>query len=115
MRFWSLLILGSVAIASPALADCTDQRLVFQPSNGKRGFRVEIVPAESGSERRALVYRPFHATPDTYEVVEQPAGSGARLVLIGPAGALRFDLGADGTAVADANRDIPSRWRLACN
>jgi len=115
MRFWSLLVLGSVVIASPALADCTDQRLVFQPSNGKRGFRVEIVPTESGSERQALVYRPFHATPDTYDVVEQPSGSGARLVLIGRGGTLRFDLGTDGTAVVDANRDIPSRWRLACD
>jgi hypothetical protein len=117
MRVTSLLILGSVVIVTPAQADCADQRLVFQPSSGKLGFRVEIVPAEAGgAEGQALVYRPFHKTPDAYQVVtEQPSGSGARLVLIGPAGTLRFDVSADGTAVIEANREMPSRWRLVCN
>jgi hypothetical protein len=115
MRVLRLLILASAAIATPALADCQDQRLVFQPSSGKLGFRVEIAPANADGERKALVYRPFRSVPDTYRIVtEQPSGSGSRYVLSGPAGTLRFDVSDNGTAEVEANREIPSRWRLAC-
>lgn len=111
-----LLMLASVAAGTPALADCKDQRLVFQPSSGKLGYRVEIVPTDVAGERQARVYRPFRSSPDTYRVVaEQPSGSGSRFTLIGPAGTLRFDLNENGTAEIEANREIPSRWRLACD
>ena len=113
MRILSPLILASAVSATPALAECTDQRLVFQPTSGKLGFRVEILPAEAGA--KALVHRPFRSTPDTYQVVsEQAAAAGSRYVLVGPAGTLRFDVDPNGTAVIEANREIPSRWRLVC-
>ena len=90
--------------------------MVFQPSSGKLGYRVEIVPTEVDGERQAHVYRPFRSTPDIYRIVtEQQSGSGSRLTLVGPAGTLRFDLNENGTAEIEANREIPSRWRLACD
>jgi hypothetical protein len=113
MRIRSPLILASLIVATPALADCPDQKLVFQPASGKLGFRMEIMPAELGA--KALVHRPFRSTPDTYEIVaERSSETGSRYVLVGPAGTLRFDVDANGTAVVEANREIPSRWRLAC-
>jgi hypothetical protein len=117
LRVSSLLILGSVVMLTPAQADCIDQRLVFQPSSGKLGFRVEIVPTESGGEgQQAHIYRPFHSTPETYQIVtEQPSGAGSRYLLVGPAGTLRFDVSANGTAVVESNREIPSRWQLAAS
>jgi hypothetical protein len=86
-------------------------------SSGKLGFRVEIVPTESGGEgQQAHVYRPFRSTPDTYQIVnEQPSGAGSRYLLVGPAGTLRFDVSANGTAVVESNREIPSRWQLAAS
>jgi len=113
MRTWTSLILASVAFTSPAFAQCADQRLVFQPESGKLGFRVEILSTQAGA--RALVHRPFRSTPNTYQIVaEQPSDAGSRYVMVGPAGTLRFDVDASGAAVVEANRDIPSRWRLAC-
>jgi hypothetical protein len=116
MRVLSLFVLGSIVSASPALADCSDQRMVLKPDTGKLGFRVELVPGESGSGGQALIYRPFHATPDTYNLTVDPLSpTGSRYILSGPAGALKLEVGADGTAVIDSNREFPSRWRLACN
>lgn len=113
MHIVTSLILASAMFATPAFAQCTDQRLVFQPESGKLGFRVEILPMEAGA--KALVHRPFRSTPDTYQIVaERPSDAGSRYVLVGPAGTLRFDVDASGTAVVEANREIPSRWRLAC-
>jgi len=113
MRIVSPLIVASSMLATPALADCPDQRMVFQPTSGKLGFRMEIVQAEAGA--KALVHRPFRSTPDTYEIVsEQTADAGSRYTLVGPAGSLQLDIDADGTAVVEANREIPSRWRLVC-
>ena len=113
MRIVSPLIVASSMLATPVLADCPDQRMVFQPASGKLGFRMEIVRAEAGA--KALVHRPFRSTPDTYEIVsEQTIDAGPRYTLVGPAGSLRFNVDADGTAVVQANREIPSRWRLVC-
>lgn len=113
MRVLSLLLLGSLAIVTPARADCGDQRLVLKPESGKLGFRVEIVKTESGSEGQALIYRPFSKAPDTYRLVVDPL-SDSRYILIGPAGTLKFEVG-NGTATVESNRDFPSRWRVACN
>jgi hypothetical protein len=113
MRILSPLIVVSAILATPALADCPDQRMVFQPTSGKLGFRMEILQADAGA--KALVHRPFRSTPDTYQIVsEQTADAGTRYVLIGPAGTLQLDVDADGIAVVEANREIPSRWRLVC-
>src|SRR5262249_51579301 len=95
---FSSLILASTVLATPAFAQCTDQRLVFQPESGKLGFRVEILPAEAGA--RVLVHRPLRATPDSYQIVSEQAGdTGSRYVLVGPAGTLHFDVDQSGTAV----------------
>ena len=75
---------------------------------------VPLVSAEAGA--RALVHRPFRDTPDSYQIVsEQADDTGSRYVLVGPAGTLRFDVDRSGTAVVEANRDIPSRWRRVCD
>ena len=114
MRMFSSLVLASTVLATPAFARCTDQRLVFQPTSGKLGFRVEILSVDAGA--RALVHRPFRDTPDSYQIVsEQADDTGSRYVLVGPAGTLRFDVDRSGTAVVEANRDIPSRWRRVCD
>jgi len=113
MRVLTLLILGSVVTATSALADCPDQRMVLKPESGKLGYRVEIVPGEAGSKGQALVYRPFAARPDTYDLIVDPSGS--HYTLYGPAGALKLDVDSNGSAVLDSNREIPSSWRLACN
>jgi hypothetical protein len=115
MRIASLLTFGAIMAASPAFADCPDQRMVLKPESGKLGYRVEIVPGESGSSGHALVYRPFVAKPDTYDLIVDPrSSSGSRYILSGPAGALKLEMDSNGTAVLDANREIPSRWRLSC-
>jgi hypothetical protein len=117
VRDLSFVILSCLAVtASPALADCPDQRMVLKPETGKLGYRVEIVPGESGSRGQALVYRPLAATPDTYDLTVDPRSpNGSRYILSGPAGALKLDVGSNGIAVLDSNREIPSRWRLSCN
>src|SRR5712691_5278240 len=50
MRIVSSLIVASSMLATPVLADCPDQRMVFQPASGKLGFRMEIVQAEGGAK-----------------------------------------------------------------
>jgi hypothetical protein len=116
MRVLNLLILGLIATASPAFADCSDQRMVLKPETGKLGFRVELVPGESGAGGQALIYRPFVARPDKYELTVDPlSADGSRYILIGPAGRLKLDVGSNGVATVESNRDFPSRWRLACN
>jgi hypothetical protein len=76
---------------------------------------TQNTPAASGLAATALVHRPFRSTPDTYEIVsEQTPDAGSRYTLVGPAATLQFDVNADGTDVAEANREIPSRWRLVC-
>jgi len=117
MRIFSSLILASIlastVLATPAFAQCTDQRLVFQPTSGKLGFRMEILSAEAGA--KALVHRPFRGTPDSYQIVsEQAHDAGSRYVLVGPGGTLRFDVDRSGAAVVEANHDMPSRWRRVC-
>jgi len=117
MRIFSSLVLRSIlastVLATPAFAQCTDQRLVFQPTSGKLGFRMEILSAEAGA--KALVHRPFRGTPDSYQIVsEQADDTGSRYVLVGPGGTLRFDVDRSGAAVVEANHDIPSRWRRVC-
>jgi len=114
MRIFSSLILVSTVLATPAFAQCTDQRLVFQPTSGKLGFRMEILSEEAGT--RALVHRPFRDTPDSYQIVsEQTGDAGSRYVLVGPGGTFHVDIDPSGTAVVEANRDIPSRWRRVCD
>jgi len=50
MRIFSPLIVASSMLATPVLADCPDQRMVFQPASGKLGFRMEVVQAEGGAK-----------------------------------------------------------------
>jgi hypothetical protein len=116
MRGLVLLVVGAVTIVSPAKADCRDERQVFKPASGKMGFRMEIVTEADSKVGQALVYRPFNAAPDTYQlIVEQKSPTGSRYRLVGRAGSLRLDVSADGKAVVESNREIPSVWQLACS
>jgi hypothetical protein len=111
-RFLILLLAG---FAYPARAECPpDRRMVYEPTSGKSGFRMELMAGTADGIGRALVYRPFNQAADDYRLVtEQTSASSARYVLIGPAGILRLETSADGQAVLEANREMPSRWRLA--
>jgi hypothetical protein len=111
-RFLVLLLAG---FAYPARAECPlDRRMVYEPTSGKTGFRMELVTGTTDGIGRALVYRPFSQAPDDYKLItEQTSAASARYVLIGQAGILRLETRADGQAVLEANREMPSRWRLA--
>jgi hypothetical protein len=110
-----LVVLLLAGFAYPARAACpTNQRLVYEPTSGKSGFRMELVINTTDGIGRALVYRPFSQAPDDYKLItEQTSDSSARYVIIGQAGILRLETTTDGQAVLEANRDMPSRWRLA--
>jgi hypothetical protein len=71
--------------------------MVYEPSSGKSGFRMELVTGTTDGIGRALVYRPFSQAPDDYKLITE----------------LRLETRADGQAVLEANREMPSRWRLA--
>jgi hypothetical protein len=117
MRGLILLIVGAVMTVSPAKADCGDERQVFKPASGKMGFRLELVTEGDSTVGQALVYRPFNAAPDTYQlIIEQKSASGSsRYRIIGRAGNLRLEVSADGKATVESNREIPALWRLACS
>jgi hypothetical protein len=116
MRGLILLLAGAVTMVSPAKADCGDERQVFKPASGKMGFRLELVTEADSTVGQALVFRPFSNTPDNYQlIVEQKTASGARYRIIGRAGSLRLEVGADGKATLESNKEIPALWRLACS
>jgi hypothetical protein len=110
----SLLIPAIVAVVSPALAECRHEHRIYEPASGKFGFRLEIVADAPDGSGWAEVYRPFSDAPDKYKLIfDRSSDSGGRYVLFGPAGILRLELSTDGQAILDANRRIPSRWRLS--
>lgn len=114
MRGFILLILGAATVMS-AKADCGDGLRVFKPVNGKLGFRMEIVTQADGSAVKALLYRPFTSAPDVYEIaLERRTATGARYRLTGRAGSLQLDVKAEGGATLEANRALPSLWKLDC-
>jgi hypothetical protein len=84
-RFLVLLLAG---FAYPARAECPlDRRMVYEPTSGKTGFRMELVTGTTDGIGRALVYRPFSQAPDDYKLItEQTSAASARYVLIGQAG-----------------------------
>jgi len=114
MRGFILLMLGVASIMS-AKADCGDGPQVLKPVNGKLGYRMEIVTTADGTALKALVYRPFTNSPDVYEiVVERRNSAETHYRLSGRAGSLRLDVKTEGTATLEANREIPSLWKLDC-
>jgi len=114
MHGFILLMLGAATIMS-AKAECGDGVQVFKPVNGKLGFRMEIVTQADGAAVKALVYRPFTSAPDVYEVaVEHRTAAAARYRLTGRAGSLQLDVKPEGSATLEANRELPSLWKLDC-
>jgi hypothetical protein len=103
-----------MGIASAAAAECRNDARTYEPVSGKFGFRIEIVSDAPDGSGWAQVYRPFNQAPEKYKLVfDHASNSSTRYLLFGPAGVLRLELGTDGQATLDANREIPSRWRLS--
>lgn len=111
-----LSVAALIATAAPAAAQCPGQVTVFEPQSGKHGFRMEVWAPAEGERGHALVYRPFHSTPERVVVVFLESADGAnRYLLVGSRGPQYIEIRTDGSATMDASREYPSRWQaLPC-